>query len=43
MDTFLGKFTHDIKCSDDYIIQIIDIPKSINPPHQCLDDGKYYN
>lgn len=33
---------HDVKCSDHGIIQIIDIPKSINPPHQCLDDGKYY-
>lgn len=33
---------HDVKCSDGKIIQIIDIPKSINPPHQCLDDGKYY-
>jgi hypothetical protein len=32
---------HDVKC-DNGIIQIVDIPKSINPPHQCLDDGKYY-
>lgn len=32
---------HDVKCEEG-IIQIIDIPKSVNPPHQCLDDGKYY-
>lgn len=33
---------HDVKCEDSGIIQVIDIPKSVNPPHQCLDDGKYY-
>ncbi len=32
---------HDVRCKEG-IIQILDIPKSINPPHQCLDDGKYY-
>lgn len=33
---------HDIKCDNNGIIQILDIPKSINPPHQVLTNGVYY-
>jgi hypothetical protein len=32
---------HDVKTSTGKV-QIIDIPKSSNPPHQCLNDGIYY-
>lgn len=37
-----GLRIHDIKMSDGKYIQIIDIPKSLHPPHQCLNDGVYY-
>lgn len=32
---------HDILIENG-IVQVIDIPKSNNPPHQCLNDGIYY-
>ena len=32
---------HDIPCRTG-IIQILDIPKSVNPPHQVLANGVYY-
>jgi hypothetical protein len=38
----VGIKIHDVKCLNGKIIQILDIPKSVNPPHQCLDDGVYY-
>ena len=38
----VGIKIHDIFCLDSGIIQIIEIPKSINPPHQSLSDGVYY-
>ncbi|MNU25471.1 Divergent AAA domain protein [compost metagenome] len=37
-----GLRIHDIKMSDGKYIQIIDIPKSSHPPHQCLNNGIYY-
>lgn len=37
-----GLRIHDVKMSDDKYIQIIDIPKSLHPPHQCLNNGVYY-
>lgn len=33
---------HDVICSDGGKIQILDIPKSINPPHQDLSNGVYF-
>ncbi|MBF6643911.1 MULTISPECIES: AlbA family DNA-binding domain-containing protein [Chryseobacterium] len=33
---------HDVQMSDGKYIQIIDIPKSLHPPHQCLNNGIYY-
>lgn len=37
-----GLRIHDVKMSDGKYIQIIDIPKSLHPPHQCLNNGVYY-
>ncbi|WP_294314607.1 hypothetical protein [uncultured Chryseobacterium sp.] len=37
-----GLRIHDVKMSDSRYIQIIDIPKSLHPPHQCLNNGIYY-
>lgn len=37
-----GLRIHDVKMSDSRYIQIIDIPKSLYPPHQCLNNGIYY-
>lgn len=37
-----GLRVHDVKMSDGKYIQIIDIPKSLSPPHQCLNNGVYY-
>lgn len=36
-----GLKIHDVKMSDDEYVQIIDIPQSIHPPHQC-SNGIYY-
>jgi hypothetical protein len=33
---------HDIQTSNGELVQVLDIPKSLNPPHQSLTDGKYY-
>jgi Schlafen, AlbA_2 len=33
---------HDVICKDGGKIQILDIPKSINPPHQDLSNGVYF-
>ena len=37
-----GLRIHDVKMFDDKYIQIIDIPKSLHPPHQCLHNGVYF-
>lgn len=37
-----GLRIHDVKMTDGKFIQIIDIPKSLHPPHQCLNNGIYY-
>ncbi|MDQ1859000.1 helix-turn-helix domain-containing protein [Chryseobacterium sp. WLY505] len=33
---------HDVQIKDGGMTQIIDIPKSDTPPHQCLHNGIYY-
>jgi Schlafen, AlbA_2 len=33
---------HDVICKDGGKLQILDIPKSINPPHQDLSNGVYF-
>lgn len=38
----VGLKIHDVICEDEKIIQVLDIPKSINPPHQNLSNGIYY-
>jgi len=37
-----GLRIHDVRMSDSKHVQIIDIPKSLHPPHQCLNNGIYY-
>lgn len=37
-----GLKIHDVKMSDSKYVQIIDVPKSLHPPHQCLLNGIYY-